>query len=257
LLYWDGTNTSGGKVKSQVFAVALLGAAVLAGPARATIINFDNLSNLDVVTNQYAGSGVLFSGGGGDVILVTTQPTYNGTKPNLICTGPRLGPADCTQNVILNFTTPVDNLNFDAFGNATPVGGTFALADVFQNNSATATATNIPLKVSHPFDPNCAVGTPDCDPDHQNLSAYSGITELLIHNNTDPAGTAYDTFSFTQDAPAPEPSTLFLTGLCGIVWAGRRFLIRHGKATAGALGSRPRQSGQKESIYVSGESPVE
>jgi hypothetical protein len=49
---------------------------------------------------------------------------------------------------------------------------------------------------------------------------------LVIRNDTDTNGTAYDNFSFdiqdSNPSAVPEPSTLLLTGLCGIVWAGRR-----------------------------------
>jgi PEP-CTERM motif len=126
-------------MKSQMLGIVLLGVALLAGPAHANVINFDNLGNNVTVTNQYA--DVVFSAG--------TCGFYQG---ELI----------------------------------------------------------------------------DCNPDPQNL-AYLGITQVIIHNNVDPAGTAYDDFSFTPQldtASVPEPSTLLLTGLCGIFWAGRRFLAR-------------------------------
>lgn len=218
----------------RMLGIVLLGVSFLAGQAQANIVNFDDLGNKVAVTNQYA--NVIFSAGGGDVILTTSQnPPYLGSAPNLICTGTAAvgdTPAalDCTQDVILNFTTPVDNLTFDAFGNQTSFGGTFAQADVFHNGSL----TTVPLTVTHFFNVNCQVT--DCNPDPQSL-LYLGITQVIIHSNTDNQGTAYDNFSFTPQAgpdpgpdpglgPAsiPEPSTLLLTGLCGIVWASLRFL---------------------------------
>lgn len=221
-------------MKSQVLAVALLGAAaLLTGQARAgtlETINFDNLGDFVTVTNQYA--NVVFSAmGTGEVVLTTSQnPPYLGSPPNLICTGVSGGPLDCTHDLILTFSAPVDNLTFDAFGNQTPAPGTFALADVFQNFSATATVTNIPLTVSHTT--HCTAPTSDCAADPQSLP-YLGITQVVVHESAFEIvnmGTAFDNFSFTveQTAPpdTPEPSTLFLTGLCGIVWAGHRFLTR-------------------------------
>ena len=219
-------------MKSQVLTVLmpiLLGTS-LAGQAGATIINFDDVGDKTTITNQYA--GVVFSSTGGDVVLTTAQnPPYTGSAPNLICTGVALpvGTVDCSHDLILNFTAPVNNLQFDAFGNQTPLGGTFALADIFQNGILTQ--TNHVLMVTHadhnagcPGPPNT---TPDCAADHQDLSAFAGITQLVIHNNTDTNGTAYDNFSFTaQAAPAPEPSTLFLVGLGGFVLASRRFQVR-------------------------------
>jgi hypothetical protein len=209
-------------MKLQTMGVALLGVALLAGQARAAVvtINFDNLGNGAVVTNQYA--GVTFSSSGGDVILTTAQnPPYLGSVPNLICSGPVGGPVDCTHDVILTFSTPVNNLTFDAFGNQTPAPGTFALVDVFRVSGGSI--LNQALNVSHTV--HCGSPTLDCLGDPQSLP-YVGITQIVIHNNTDTAGTSYDNFSFTVPDTVPEPSTLFLTGLFGIVWAGRRFLAR-------------------------------
>src|ERR1022692_1997560 len=214
-------------MKSQISGVALLGVALLAGQARASIvtINFDEQPagpnvglNVTVITTQYA--GVTFSSTNGDVILIDTQAQYN--TGNLICTGTGRGSAasptyaglDCTQDVILSFTTPIDDLSFDAFGNQDAVGSTFAVADVYLNGSATP-STSVALKVVNGG--NAA--------DHQDLN-FTGITKLDIHGSNDPNGTAYDNFSFDPPGTVPEPSTLLLTGLCGIVWAGRRFLAR-------------------------------
>ena len=224
-------------MKLQVLGVALLGMAFLASQARAgtlETINFDTnptLGNFVTVTNQYP--NVIFSAGGGDVVLTTCQnnpactganPPYLGSFPNLICTGPSGGPADCTHDFTLTFTTLVDNITFTAFGNQTAAPGQFALADVYQNGILTQ--PNIPLDVSHTV--HCAPSTNDCAGDPQALN-FIGISKLFIHGNTDPAGTAYDDFAFTVETAVtatPEPSTLLLTGLCGIVWAGRRFLSR-------------------------------
>jgi len=229
--------------------VALLGVVFLTGQARAGTlenINFDTtnfatnlpstppLGNFVTITNQYP--NVVFSSSGGDVILTTCQnnpactganPPYLGSFPNLICTGLSGGPIDCSHDITLTFTTLVDNIAFSAYGNQTPAPGQFALADVYQGTIATPILTNpgIPLDVSHTV--HCASATLDCAGDPQALN-FIGITKLVIHGNTDLNGTAYDDFSFTVETSGavPEPSTLLLTGLCGIVWAGRRFLAR-------------------------------
>jgi len=224
-------------MKLQILGVALLGAAFLTGQARAGIlevIDFDTtnfatnlpstpaLGNLVTITNQYP--NVVFSASGGDVVLTTNQnPPYLGSQPNLICTGPAGGPVDCTHDITLTFSTLVDNIDFTAYGDQTPAPGQFALADVYQNGILTH--PNIPLDVSHTV--HCAAPTLDCAGDPQALN-FTGISQLVIHNNTDPNGTAYDDFSFTVESssPSPEPSTLLLTGLCGIVWAGHRFRAR-------------------------------
>jgi hypothetical protein len=212
-------------LKSQISGVALLGVALLAGQARASIvtINFDDLGPFVTVTNQYP--NVTFSAGNGDVVETTPQnPPYTGSPANLICTF-YAGTIDCAADITLTFATPVDNLTFDAFGNQTAVGLRFAVADVYQGG---VTPTSQNLTVSHTqaqdIAANCAII--DCLADPQTLN-FTGITKVVIRNNTDPNGTAYDNFSFDPPDPtAPEPSTLLLTGLCGLVWTGRRFLTR-------------------------------
>jgi hypothetical protein len=217
-------------MKPQILGVAMLGVALMAGQARAGVletINFDTnpvLGNLVTITNQYP--NVIFSAGGGDVVMTTSQnPPYLGSAPNLICTGPSGGPIDCTHDFTLTFTALVDNIAFTAYGNQTAAPLQFALADVYQGTIATPVLTHqgIPLDVSHTV--HCASPTLDCAGDPQALN-FTGITKLVIRGNTDVMGTAYDDFSFTVEGAIPEPSTLLLTGLCGIVWAGRRFLAR-------------------------------
>jgi hypothetical protein len=182
--------------------------------ARANTINFDSLSNGDVVTNQFAGQGITFSSAGGEVIRVTTQAAYQSTSPNFICTSPAGGSIDCTGTVIFNFATPVNGLEFDALGNSNAIGTSFAQADIYQNGILTVSNLNLLVSLGN------------FQPDHQNLSAYNNITEVLIHNNTDPAGTGYDTISFnpTNASAVPEPATLTLVGLslAGLGVARRR-----------------------------------
>lgn len=217
-------------MKPQILGVALLGVALLTGQARAGVletINFDTLGNMVTVTNQYA--NVTFSAGGGDVVLTTSQnPPYLGSVPNLVCTGVSGGVLDCAHDITLTFSTLVDNLTFTAFGNQNVAPAQFALADVYQGTilAPVLTNPNIPLDVSHTV--HCGGAALDCAGDPQSL-AFTGITKLVIHGNSDPAGTAYDDFAFTVEdgaSAAPEPATLLLTGLCGLVWAGRRFLAR-------------------------------
>jgi len=230
-------------MKYQAIGAVLLGMALLASPARAGLItiNFDDLGNLATVTNQYA--GVAFSAGGGDLVLTINlnsianqNPPYLGSAPNLICTGPSGGTvADCTHDLILTFTSPVDNLTFNAFGNRTFAPGQFAQVDVFQGAASTL---NIPLFVSHTT--YCASPILDCAPDPQSLN-FLGITKVVIHNNTDPNGSAYDDFTFTTQASAtPEPSTFLLMGFSGLVLAaGNAFRRRRTQQPARRLQGRP------------------
>ncbi len=200
----------------MVATAGLLGVAV---PANANLISFDNLSSGTAVTNQYSAQGIVFSSAGGKRILVTAQPQYQSTTPNFICTGTT--GIDCTGTVVFSFTTPVNNLKFDALGNQNAIGTSFAQADIYQNGFLTV--SNLKLLVSQG----------NLLPDHQNLSAYTNITELMIHNNTDPAGTGYDTISFTPSVTAsvPEPATwaMMLTGFGGL-----GAMLRSGRRSADA-----------------------
>src|ERR1700688_4589805 len=74
------------RMKPQILGVALLGVALLAGQARAgalETINFDTnpvLGNVVTITNQYP--NVIFSAGGGDVVLTTCQNNPACTSPH-------------------------------------------------------------------------------------------------------------------------------------------------------------------------------
>ena len=122
--------------------------------------------------------------------------------------------------MIFNFATPFNNLQFDAVGKQNAIGTSFADANIYENGILTV--SDLPLLVSQG----------NYLPDHQDFSAYSDITEVYIFDNTDPAGTGYDTISFTPNsnsAPVPEPLTLSLFG-AGL--AGTAAMRRRKKAKA-------------------------
>jgi len=197
------------KMKSRILALALFALVLVVMPARADLITFDDLTDNTIVTNQYA--HVTFSAFGDERVKITTQAAYNGTKPNFICTGPVAGYIDCTENFVIEFDAAVQNVEFDALGNQTAVGGVFAKVDIYQNFVYTAT-----------FDMLVTQG--NLDPDHQDLSAYSDITKLVFHSNTDGAGTGYDNLSFDAGVPVPEPASVLLVavGLIGIGGLARK-----------------------------------
>lgn len=211
-------------MKLQILGGALLGVALLGVQAQAESINFDNLGPAVIVTNQYP--NVIFSSNPGEFVLTYPQaPPYQSSPPNLICTGSSGASIDCTSDITLTFAAAIDNLTFNAYGNQTAFGGTFAVAAIYLGGAVSPTfqqALTVKHTQAQDTTANCQIM--DCLADPQALN-FIGISKVVIHSNTDPNGTAYDDFSFAVEG-APEPSTLLLTGLCGIVWAGRRFLGR-------------------------------
>lgn len=166
-------------------------------------INFDDLSGGTTVTNQYANKGVVFSSADqGQVVQVSTQPSYMSSSPNIIGTATGGGAFNCLYSIVLDFSTPVYNLEFDAVGNQTPIGQPFAYADVYLNFSPTAFA-HVPMFVSQG----------NYLPDHQNFSGYAGITKLVINPSMEPqlAGTAYDSFTYIQHADFLQTCTVTLS----------------------------------------------
>jgi hypothetical protein len=216
----------------------------LAGQAYASpiVINFDNLANLDIVTVQYSGNpwNTTFSSDSSGynvyAMALDVTPTFyykTSTPPNVICSANPTNLGICNGDLILSFSVPLNEVTFDAFGNQTPFGQAFATVDIYENFASTPTVTGRNLLVEHTDHTNggtCATtpfNVPDCQSDPQDIVAPN-ITKLVIKASLEIDGTAYDNFAFTQQTVSgvPEPSTLFLTGFCGIVWVGRRFLVR-------------------------------
>ena len=174
-------------------------------------VNFDNLNNLDVITNQYA--GVVFSSTQGNVNYVTTQPQYLSTPPNFLCSGPANGGINCAEETILTFSTPVNNLNFDGMG-VNDIG-VEALIDVFTNGVFNSTVQ--------------VIGNAEgFNPDHVDLSGFSNVTSIRIYDIVDGGGIGWDTFQYDQgQGTVPEPGTLVMLGSALLAGAGvlRRKLI--------------------------------
>lgn len=179
-------------------------------------INFDDQSQCcvtgPVITNQYAAEGATFSSSPGNVNYITTQPSYMSTPPNFICTGPVNSSINCLADTYVNFSSGVNNLNFDAMGVNNP-SGVVAMIDVYTNGSFNSTVDVI-------------AGGQGFAPDHIDLSGFSNITEIHIYNITDAGGIGWDTFQYDINGSTPEPASLMLMGSGVLGLAGilrRRF----------------------------------
>lgn len=196
--------------KFQKIAVVFLALALSATAAfgASVVVNFDNLNNGDVITNQYA--GVTFSSTTGNVNYVTAQSQYQSTPPNFLCSGPAGGGIDCAQETFLNFSSPVNGLNFDGMG-VNDIG-VEAQIDVWTNGVFNSTVQVI----------GNAQGLA---PDHIDLSGFSNVTEIRIYNIVDGGGIGWDTFQYTQgQGTTPEPGTLIMfgSGIIGLAGMLRR-----------------------------------
>jgi hypothetical protein len=192
-------------IKFRMIAVLAIASALSTTAfAASVVVNFDNLNNGDVITNQYA--GVTFSSTSGSVNYVTAQPQYQSTPPNFLCTGPANSSINCTAETFMNFSSPVNNLNFDGMG-VNDVG-VEALIDVWTNGVFNSTVQVI----------GNAQGLA---PDHIDLSGFSNITEIRIYNIVDGGGIGWDTFQYNQgQSTTPEPGTLVMFGSAVIGLAG-------------------------------------
>jgi hypothetical protein len=190
-----------------VSAVTCCTLLAFAPAGEAATITFDELTNGEVVTNQYAALGVLFSSAAGQSNLITTQAQYNSTKPNFICTG--FQSINCTGETILDFIVPVTSLIFHGMG-INDVDVDVAHIDIFTNGAFASTFI-------------LGGNSEDFEPRIVDLSAFIDVTRIRIYNITDSAGIGWDTFSFENGGTTavPEPATLLLVG-AGLVGAVRR-----------------------------------
>lgn len=178
----------------------LIGALLLlltAGPASAVtvVINFDDLNDGTVVTDQYPEA--TFSSQTGFVNLTSAQQ-LGSSQPNFICTGTTQSSIECQHETIVDFTSPVSNLTFLEIGDDNE--GANALIDVFVNGIFAQTVEAV--GDGNPFLPNLV-----------SLTEFSNVTRIRIHSITDAAGLGWDDFTFDVGGQqVPEPATLLLLG---------------------------------------------
>ena len=138
----------------------------LTGSASAVVINFDDLAQSVLVTNQYA--GVSFSSESGEGLYTSggTPTSY----PNYICTAPINGPIDCVNDIYIDFSAPVSGLSIWAIeANEFGVVATFFL---YNGNTLLGTQNLLGLATA----PNTfGYGNQFVD-----LSAFNNVTRLEI-----------------------------------------------------------------------------
>ncbi len=170
--------------------IALFIAVLALGlPAQAVVIDFDDLADGVAVTTQYPEA--TFSSDAGFVNWTTAQD-LGSSLPNFICTGPETGGIDCVHTTRVDFTDPVNGLNFLAIG--VDDTGVVASVDVYENGAYSTTVSVI------------GDGTPYV-PDPVDLSVYGSVTTIIIHTIVDSAGIGWDDFYFIPEDVASEQTS--------------------------------------------------
>jgi len=197
---------------NRALSAAIVVSSMMAAPALAALIDFEGLPAATVVTNQFP--GVTFSSASGSQNLVVTRSGI-GFGDNFLCTGVGGSPT-CAGETILTFANGVSALTFYQVGDDQAIDGArVALVDVSVGGTFAATVDI--LGDTNFFNPNLV-----------DLSAFSNVTSIRIHDITDQTGLGWDNFSFTATpvaAPAvPEPETyaMLLAGLVLLSFVVRR-----------------------------------
>ena len=188
--------------KLLMICAIIIGVAGLASAAPTTLITFDEFPVGTMISNQYAGLGVIFHPG--NVTPRLPQISWNGAMP----TQPVLRPTGEPDYYVfqgdfwIQFTTPVVEVQFDS-GYWDGVGT--AVIDVYDpymnllaNLSNTTTGVNV-----------------------TNLSGMGSIGYIYFNSIADGAGGDIDNLGFTQ-IPAPGAILLGSIGVGFVSWLRRR-----------------------------------
>lgn len=190
-----------------IFVTALVISLIVSIPAQAYIIDFDNLADLDPVTNQYSGFGVSFS----NATVLTAGLSLNELE----------FPPLSGQNVVFDDGGPI---TIDFLALVTDAGGyftyntalTISAYDSFNNLIGT-----IDSGVSSNFISSGSLIPPN---EYLHIAFAGGISQLVITGGAEGGSFTLDDFTATPVTPVPEPSMLLLlgSGLMGLAGL-RRF----------------------------------
>jgi hypothetical protein len=181
---------------SSILAASLLALPVMASAATVTI-DFDNLANNTVLTNQYSGLGVTFSASENNVAVGSLVATFtNNTSPNTWSNCYNGFCNDRADVIRMDFASVVSGLSFwvDTAGALQPVFNAYdGIGNLLESIIAPATAQGTFAQLSF-----SAIG----------ISYVEGLQP------DDQWGYLVDTVQFTtDDNAAPEPASLALVGL--------------------------------------------
>jgi hypothetical protein len=190
-------------VRPALFALALL---IVARPAAAVpvLINFDDLADLDLVTTQYAASGITFDGtqvlaaAGGSLNEIDFPPLSFFNVASDLEPGITVSFAT-SATVVRGYFTYVAPVTMTAYNGTTALG---SVTSLFEANYATAGGlTNELLEL-----------------------AFPEITSVVIQGLPGGGSFTMDDFfaDVTERTSVPEPGTASLLLLAVGMWAGRR-----------------------------------